>query len=52
MSKWAGFAIAGMWIGIGIISFNVGPAILEIARAGAWASGVIALADIVVPRVI
>ena len=45
MSKWCGIAIAGIWIGIGIMSFNVGESITTIAEYGLGATGVIALLE-------
>ena len=46
MSKWAGIAIAGIWIGIGIISFNVGvSAVKDIAMSGFIITAIIAFVD-------
>jgi hypothetical protein len=46
MNRWAGIAIVGIWIGIGLLSFNIGPAITTIAEYGAATSVVIATLDI------
>jgi hypothetical protein len=49
MSRWSGLAIAGIWIGMAIISFNVGitPIMKDIAGYGAGVSLVIAVLEMV-----
>lgn len=46
MSKWSGIAIAGIWIGIGIVSFGAGQAIKDVAEYGAYATGAVAMVEI------
>jgi hypothetical protein len=48
MSRWTGIAIVGIWIGIGIMTFNAGiiPVIKDIAGYGAIVSLIIGILDL------
>jgi hypothetical protein len=48
MSRWTGIVIVGIWVGMAIMTFNVGfiPVMKEVVQYGAGTSLIIAVIDL------